>query len=100
MSVSGVKEKAADCMKEFYSRKYSLPPGEPPVSDDLTRAIKVKHSVPAIPITPEEVQEALSHSRPNTASGHDSVCYAAIQTFFAKDTSGKLVGFFDDILSA
>ena len=47
-------------MKEFYSRKYSLPPGEPPVSDDLTRALKVKHSVPAIPITPEEVQEALS----------------------------------------
>ena len=60
--------------------------------------LKHRHNVPAEPITAEEVQAALSHARPNTSSGHDSVCYTAVRAFFEKDTSGKLVKFFNSIL--
>ena len=82
----------------FYSRKYSLPSGELPVLQEQIDELRTKHAVAAKPVSREEVQQALDHSRPNTASGHDSVCYSAIKAFFAEDSTDKLVRFFDEII--
>ena len=51
------------------------------------------------PLPMLKVQDALSHSRPNTSSGNDSACYTTVRDLFAKDSNGKLVGFFSDIVS-
>ena len=94
----GGQEKAADCMMGFYSRKYSLPSDELPVLQEQVDKLRVKHSVIAKRVRREEVQQALDHTKPNTASGHDSVCYSAIKAFFAEDSADKLVVYFDDII--
>ena len=85
-------------MMGFYSRKNSLPSGELPVMQEQIDELRTKHAVAAKRVSREEVQQALDHTRPNTASGHDSVCYSAIKAFFAEDSADKLAGFFDDII--
>ena len=58
----------------------------------------MRHVIQPSPITAEEVSDALARSRPNTSSGIDAACDTAIRAFFADDSNGKLVGFFNKIL--
>ena len=74
----GGQHTAVESMKAFYARKYSQSPDEGEVTPAQIAALKAKHSVPADPITAEEVSDALARSRPNTSSGIDAACNTAI----------------------
>ena len=96
----GGEAAAVEAFKTFYSKKYSRPAPEAPVSPAQTEALTSKHSISvSSQITEEEIAEALAKVKPSTASGLDSVCYGAIRTFHAQDASGKLCAFFNRILS-
>ena len=96
----GGHDRAVAQVKEFYERKYSLSPTDTPVSDAQEEALHQWHaSEPPAPITREEVSGALSEAKGSTASGLDSVCYSAIDAYHKCDSAGKLVGFFNEVLS-
>ena len=64
-----------------------------------SEALESKHSTaPFLPISQEEVAEALVKIKPSTATGLDSVCYSAIRYFHLQDHSGKLCSFLNRIL--
>ena len=96
----GGEAAATEAFKTFYARKYCLPASQAPVSPAQREALVHKHSIPvSVPISSEEIADALSKAKPSTASGLDSVCYGAIRTFHAQDATGKLAKFFNRIVS-
>ena len=95
----GGEDAAFRAFHDFYAAKYSRPAGEPEVSPEQEQALLDRHQ-PGEPtaITPQEVSDALSKTKPSTASGLDSVCYSAILTYHRADEEGRLAAFFTKIL--
>ena len=89
-------------MQSFYKKKYSLGAEDYEITSPQIQARFTKHVTEAprpTPISSEEVSLALCKVKRNTASGSDSICYDAIRSFFAADKKGKLVSFFNRLLS-
>ena len=89
-------------MQSFYKKKYSLGAEDYEITSPQIQALFTKHVTEAprpTPISSEEVSLALCKVKRNTASGSDSICYDAIRSFFAADKKGKLVSFFNRLLS-
>ena len=95
----GGHDKAVEQVRDFYARKYALPPTDRAVSTEQDQALRTKHAdCPIRPITDEEIRVALEGVKPSTATGLDTVCYTAIKAYHGSDTSGKLASFFNSIL--
>ena len=95
----GGEDAAFRAFHSFYEAKYSRSVTEPEVSLEQEQALFQRHQQDNITkITPQEVSEALSKTKPSTASGLDSVCYSAISTYHSADEEGKLAAFFTKIL--
>ena len=95
----GGEDEAFRSFRAFYEAKYTRPAGEPDVSEDQEQALLDRHQQEEpLPITPQEVAEALAKTKPSTASGLDSVCYTAIKAYHQADEEGKLATFFTNIL--
>ena len=96
----GGEDAAFDAFHSFYATKYSRPVGEPEVSLDQEEALLERHQHAEISaVTPQEVSDALSKTKPSTASGLDSVCYSAILAYHRADEDGKLAAFFTRVLT-
>ena len=95
----GGEDEAFRSFHAFYEAKYARPAGEPDISEDQEQALLDRHQQEEpLPITPQEVAEALAKTKPSTASGLDSVCYTAIKAYHQADEEGKLATFFTNIL--